>query len=507
MRKNTILLTIFMMVSKVLGILRESVLSYFYGAGIYTDAYNTANLIPTVAFGIVATGLVSTFIPIYSRIYLDDGEKRADEYLNNIMNIIFVLTIILTGLGLMFTEELVWIFAKGFTGKSLEVTVMFTRVSLFAILFTGIFNIMNGYHQYHNRFLVSPISGFIMNFVIITSIIISGKTSPLALAYGITIAAAAQALFSYLVARNKAGYKFKLQFDLKDPYLKPMLVMAVPIILGSSINHINTIIDRRIASDLMTGAISILNYGSKISDSIYGLFVTTITTVMYPTLTKQAASNDLDSMKKTVIKIMTMVFIIIIPLVIGLMTLADPVTNLFYGRGEFKKNPAALVLTSQTLFFYAIGTVGYSLRDVLTRTFYAMHDSFTPVISGIIAVAVNLGLNLYFAPRYGVPGLALATSLSALVSVALLYVSLHRKLPGIGLKQFTISAMKTLFSGLLMALLVYLVYYKAGSIISSSTIRLFVSVAVGAVTYIGTMYFMKIPEFDETLDIILSKIK
>lgn len=507
MRRNAILLTIFMMISKVFGIIRESVLAFFYGTTSYADIYFTASLVPNVVFGFVATGLVSTFIPIYSRIMHHEGQERADEYLDNILSIVFVLTIALTALGLIFTEELVTIFAKGFTGEVFDTTVQFVRISLFAILSNGVFSIFNGYQQYHNRFLVAPVSGFLMNFIIITSIIVSARTAPIVMAYGLVIASIAQALLSYFIARSKSGYKFKPGINFNDKYLKPMLVMAVPIILGSSINQVNTVIDRRIASTLMTGAISTLNYASKISDSIFGLFVTTITTVMYPTLTKQAAREDYDSLQATVTKIMNMVVLIVIPSTVGLMVLSKPVVNLFYGRGAFANDPQSLAVTSSVLFFYSIGIIGYGLRDVLTRTFYSLQDSLTPVISGVIAVVTNIIFNLILAPLMGVPGLALATSISAIVAVIVLYYNLHRKIKGISLRKFLNSAIRITFASLVMGVLVYFSYSLLDGANLNYKISLFGSVTIGVLTYLVVMHFMNVPEYDDTLDIVKKKLR
>ncbi|CAM3562916.1 murein biosynthesis integral membrane protein MurJ [Erysipelothrix urinaevulpis] len=507
MRKNAILLTVFMMISKVFGIIRESVLAYFYGRTAYADIYFTASLVPTVLFGLVAAGLVSTFIPIYSRVLHNDGEKKANEFLDNVLSIVFVLTLLFTAVGLIFTEELVFVFAKGFKGDVFTTTVAFVRVSLFAILFNGVFSIFNGYQQYHNRFLVAPVAGFILNFFVITSIIISAHTNPIVMAYGLVFAAAGQAIFTYWIARSKSGYKFNPGINLQDEYLKPMLIMAVPIILGSSINQVNTLIDRNIASGLMTGAIATLNYASKISDSIYGLFVTTITTVMYPTLTKQSAKGDFTAMKETVNRIMNTVVIIVMPSMIGLMVLAVPVVDLFYGRGEFAKDPMALSITSATMFFYAIGIIGYGLRDVLTRTFYALHDSMTPVISGFIAVVINLILNLILAPRMGVPGLALATSISAITAVIILYISLYRKIPGIGLRKFLWSAIKITFAAVVMGVVVHFVYKLLLTTGINSKIILFASAGLGAIVYAVIMMFMNVPEYDDTLLLIKKKLK
>lgn len=493
------------MISKVFGMVRESILSFYYGSSAYADVFFTASSIPNVIFAFFAAGLVTTFIPIYSRIMHEKGEERANKYLNNILSLLFVVALFVTSLGLIFTEELVQLVANGFEGETLVTAISFVRITLFAVLTNGIFSVFNGYQQYHNRFLVDPINGFIMNFVIISAVVISARTQPIVMAYGVVIASIAQAAFTYFVARLKGKYRFEPGINLQDEYLKPMLLMAGPIIIGSSIFQVNSVIDRRIASTLATGAIATLNYASKISDSIYALFVVTITTVMYPTLNKQAAKGDFESLQKTVANIMNTVVLLVAPATIGLMVLSEPVTQLFFGRGA-GADPVSLARTANVLFYSSIGIIGYGLRQVLTQTFYSLQDSLTPVISGVITVILNIILNLLLAPRMGVAGLALASSISAITGVITLYIQLSWKVKGIPLGVFVKTSLKIIFAALIMGVVVHFTYVFVASYNFHYIVPFGLSVSLGVVVYAFVMNYMRVPEFDDTLQIFKNKI-
>lgn len=506
MRRNAILLTIFTMISKLIGMIRESILSFYYGTSQITDIFFITSSIPNVVFGLISAGLVTTFIPIYSRISHRDGRERADSYLDNILNLIFILALLVTSLGLIFTEELVKFVASGFEGQVLVMAVRFTKVTLFAILGNGVFSVLNGYHQYYNRFLIGTIGGFFVNFIIITSIIISVKTDPIAMAFGIVVASIAQMVFTYTIANKRSGYKLKIGINFNDKYLKQMLIMAGPILIGSSITQINGIIDKRIASTLASGAISTLNYASKISDSIYSLFVVTITTVMYPTLNKQAAKGDFDSLKNTVTKIMIIVVLIVIPSTIGLMILSFPTTKVFFGRGAGGSH-LSIERISSTLFFSSLGIIGYGLRMVLIQTFYSLQDSATPVVSGIITVVVNLILNLLLAPKMGVPGLALATSISTILGVIILYYQLFNKIEGIPLFRFLKSFLKISFASLIMGFVVYFSHRFLEVFDFFYIIPLCLAVILGVSSYLFMIHFMDVPEFDDTIKILKKKLK
>ncbi len=507
MKRNAALLFVLLVISKLLGIVREVFLGYYFGANIYTDAYLISSRIPNVIFGFVAAGLVSTFIPIYSKIVLREGEKRAEKYLDNLLTLVFIVSLILVGFGLMFTEELVKINALGFKGKALEVAVEYVRITLFAMLANGVVNIFSGYQQYNGRFYVGPIGGFVMNITVILSIIISSKTSPKVLAYGLVVAALFQLIATYFIALTKGGYRYKPTINLKDEYLKPMVVMALPIIFGSSINQINTVIDGAFASTVGTGAISILNYSSKISASIHSLFVASLTTVMYPTIIKQASKNDYEGLKLTIVEIMNMISLLVIPATIGLIVLSDPVVKLFYGRGAFADDPVSLALTASALAFSSVGLIGVSIKDVLVRAFYSLHDSLTPVISGIISVVINVLLNFLLAPKLGIGGLALATSISSLVGMAILFVSLNKKIVGIISLDMFYTIIKVSVSSLIMGAVVFFVYKLLAAVKVYYIIALILSILSGVLVYVISIYILKVDEFMDLLLIIKKKLR
>lgn len=505
MKKNAFLLFIFLLISRFLGLIRESFLSAYYATTYVADAYVAASQIPNVIFAIISAGLVSTFIPIYSRIINKEGEERAENYLNNILSLVFVFTIIVIGLGLIFTEELVSLLRPGFKDQQLLLTIKLLKITLFALLFNGVGNILNGYQQYHDRFLVAPVGGFLMNFVVITSIIISAKTDLLVLAYGLVIAALAQLLVTYFVARSKSSYRFKPGINLKDPYLKPMLLMAMPIILGSSIGQINATVDGAFASNLGVGASSTLNYASKISGAVYGLFVSSITTVMYPTIIRQASAGKIEEMKVTMVKILNSIAIIIVPATVGLIVLSKPVVNLIHKRGSMTE--AEVILIASVLVFLSLGLIAQSLKDVMVRTFYSLHDSMSPVFSSVITVGTNIILNIILVPTMGVKGLALATTISGFVGFIALFIVLNRKINGIPMRELLITFGKILFASIIMGVVAHFGYDILISINLDYKLALFGSAGVAAALYAGILYFMKIEEFDELWEMAFSKIR
>lgn len=507
MKKSAVVLFILMIISKFLGIIRESVMFSYYGAGTIADVYVTSSGIPNILFGIIAGGLISTFIPIYSRVHQREGEERASQFMNNTLTVIFFITLVFLVIGLFFTEELVLLNAQGYEGEKLAMTVDFTRITLFALLTNGVFSIFSGYHQHEGRFYVAPVTGFFLNFVVISSIIVSSAyAKPIIMAYGLVLGSLFQLLFASIIALTKGKHKYKFTFNLKDEYIKPMIAMALPIIFGSSITQINTLIDRTIASTLFDGSVAVINNASKISDAVFSLFVSSLTTVMYPTIIKQANKKEYTELKSTITEIMNIISIIVIPATIGVLILAEPVVNLFF-RKEGADAAIALYNIKIALMGAIIGLFAISIKDVLVRTFYSLNDSKTPVYSSIVSIILNVILNLVLKPYLGVAGLTLATSISTYIGTLILYLALNKRLQGLQTKRLLKTVGKIFAASMFMGVAVFFVHRYLNTLEMRGIVNLFASIGIGGIVYLSGLWIMKVPEFFDIIDLAKEKLR
>lgn len=505
MKKSAAVIFILSVLSKLFGIVRETVMFYYYGTGAINGAYIVASGIPNILFGIIAGGLISTFIPIYSRVLEKEGKDRATRFMNNTLTMIFFITVIFLIFGLIFTEELVHLSAKGFEGDVFDLTVKFTRVTLYALLTNGVYSIFTGYHQYEGRFYAAPVSGFFLNFIVIGSIFVSAKTDPIVLVYGIVGGSLLQLLFSLFVAMFSGKYKYKVVFDVKDQYIKPMIIMAMPIIFGSSISQINNLIDRTIASSISMESVTVVNNASKISGAVFNLFVTSLTTVMYPTVIRQANRKEFGDLKNTITEIMNIISIIVLPATIGVIVLSGPIVSMFFNI-DGNSLPHDLLNIQYALIGATVGLFAMSIKDVLIRVFYSLNDSLTPVIASAIAVVINISLNLALAPVLGAPGLTLATSISALVSMVILYLILNKRLQGLHTRRLIKTVIKISIASVLMGIVVFAVDLL-GSKVFSNTLSIIVSVSAGGLVYLAAIYALKVPEFFDVLNMVKVKLK
>ncbi|CEK32902.1 virulence factor MviN,hypothetical protein,integral membrane protein MviN,MviN-like protein [[Clostridium] sordellii] len=506
--KSAFWLMVVTMLSKVLGFAREIVLGYFYGTSAYSDIYITAMNIPLVVFAAIGTALATTFIPLYHEALEEGGEKRALRFSNNILSIVSILSILLAILGYIFAEPLVKLFAMNFTGGKLELTIYFVRVMIIGILFIGLSNIMTSYLQIKGDFTIPGMIGFPNNIIIIISITMSAIMKNIdILAVGGLLGMVSQFLFQVPFA-IKRGYKFKPVINLKDKYLKKMLWLVLPVFVGVAVSQVNTMVDRSLASGLGDGVITALNNANRLNGFVLGLFIATLGAVIYPTLSKLSTENNQEKFAESVATSVNCVNLVSLPTTVGAIVLATPVVRILFQRGAFDERSTALTATA--LVFYSVGMVGVGLRDILGKVFYSLKDTKTPMINGIIAVILNIVLNISLVKVMGHGGLALATSLSAIICILLLFGSLKKKIGYYGQDKIKSTFLKSLISSLIMGVVTYFIYKFLSGMLGlgfiQEAISLGVSVAIGAIVYAILVVALKVEETDMLIDMIKKKI-
>lgn len=485
--------------SKFFGFFRDITLSYFYGASNISDAYLVSQLIPMSLLEFVGLGLLAGYIPIYNTIENKYGTQKSNLFTNKIINLVLLISTVLVLLGLVLTENIVKIFAMGFEGETLELAVSFTRISIFGIYFVTLGYVFRGFLQVKNKFITPTLTGYPLNVIIILSIAISFWTSNIILAVGSLFAIASQLCilipFSY-----KEGFRFKFTLDFKDDDIKQLFRLAFPMMIGISVNQFNIVVDRTLASQIVEGGISALNYANRLNFFVQGIFVLSITTVMYPMISKMVANGDMKGLRRTLSEAIGGISLLVVPATIGAIVFSEQVITLLFGRGAFTYE--AILMTSTALAFYSIGMIGFGLREVLSRAFYSLQDTKTPMINASIGMILNVILNIVFSKYLGIGGLALATSISAIFTTVLLFISLRKKIGPFGMKQISISFLKILFASLVMGLLSKLSFNYLTATLSQN-LSLLLAIGVGAVSYFVIIYFMKI----EDVDVIVGAIK
>ena len=500
--QSALMISIFTLISKGLGFLREVMIASKYGSGIETDTYFVAMTATVIIMGTLGSALNTTLIPIFSEIRGKGGKKAQRKHLNNILNIVVFITIILAILAFIFSPLLIKILAKGFEGEQFDAAVRLNRIGLPIIIFLGITYVFSGYLQSNQIFGPYAIMGIPYNFVFLIYLIFFSDGMPISILMLVSVAASSTQFLIQVPAVRHTGYRYSLNVNLFDPYIKKALILVFPVLIGSAVRQINAVIDKTLASELVEGSISALTYSNRISDMVITVFVMAITTVVFPMLSKAFSQGDNSEIKKIFNEGVNIILLITVPATIGMMLLSKPIVYLFFERNAF--DSTATAMTSSALFYYSVGLIGSSLRMILNKVFYSFQDTKTPMINGAIAVILNVVLNLLFIRFMAHDGLALATSISAIFTAVLLFVDLRKKMGPIGLKGMLITFLKVFFAALIMGIVVYIIYFKLGSLIATNKflelIMLLISIGIGALVYFLLCMAFKVEEVSKIIN-------
>lgn len=477
-----ILITI---ISKILGFSRDLVLSYYYGATNISDAYLIATTLPVTLFAFVGTAITSSYIPTITDIKEDKDKNKFNSLLFTILISVCLFIVVIVNL---FPSYVIKLFASGFDGDVLELSVSILRVNIFNVLFSGIIFLFVAFLNYKQKFLVTVARSIPFDISIICSIILSYYTNSIdILSYGLIISIVFEFLF---ILPSVIKNKYKLEkFSKSDfNYVKNMLIIALPAILSSALNEINAVIDRSIASNIAEGAVSALTYASRILSAIISIFITSLITIVYPKLVENYSRGDNDTYIENITKTTNDINFFTVPLFAGFMILSSNLINVLFGRGNFSVE--AENLTSNTFLMYAISIFFCGLRELYTMVFYSQKKIKIPILISIISLLLNIILNFILAKFIGVPGLALATSISTIVSaVIMLCIVLKFKL--INYKSIFINFIKVFTSAILMSIVLLLGKLFLPQIISNNILILVTCVLLGFMVYLVSNILLK----------------
>ncbi|MDR0880537.1 MAG: murein biosynthesis integral membrane protein MurJ [Clostridioides sp.] len=494
------------MLSKVLGFGRQLVLTYFYGTGKVSDVFIATINIPGLIIAIIGSAIATTFVPLYFKEKEAGGDEAALKFTNNVLNICYVIAIVIAIFGLVFTRQFVTLFSPGFVDQpdKFKLAVNFTRILISGVLFISGSKVFSSYLQVNNSFAIPSLIGLPYNIIIITSIVISGVTDKLyILPIGALIAMASQLVFQLPFAA-KHKFKYKPYLHIKDESIVTMFKMMAPMLLGVSIGQINIFVDRALASGLSEGKLSALDCASRLNDFVIALFVTSIVTVIYPKMSKLKNRNDNAGFLDTVVTSANFVILVVLPIAVGFIILAEPIVRILFQRGKFDAYSTQITVIALRLF--ALGLVATGVRDILYRAFYTLSDTKIPMINSSIALIFNIVLNLILIKPFGHAGLAFSTSLATVVTVVLLFFSLKKKIGSFGGSKIIKTGIKSAVGSAVMGFVAYFLYNWIHTALGSGLIKEILSVSVatvvGAVIYLGIITLLKVREVDMLFDMV-----
>lgn len=427
--------------SRILGLVREQAIAILFGAGNATDAFNVAFRIPNLLRDLFAEGAMSaSLVPTFTRARLEEGERRAWRVAGLVFRVLFITVGILSLLGIFFAHQLVSLYASAFKnvpGKY-ELTVEMTRIMFPFFPWVALAAALMGILNACGFFFLPAFSSALFNLSsVLVGVILSQFVWPRmgwsvppieGMAIGVLVGGVVQALCQ-LPSIYRAGYRWRVKEPEEpswwlDPALRRMLWMMVPGTVGLAATQVNILINTILATSQGPGAVSWLSYSFRLMQFPIGVFGVSLGSATLPRISALWVQRDLQGVQQTLNKSLRQVFAINLPASAGLAFLGYPIIQLIFEYGRFTSEDSRH--TALALAMYAIGLPAYSAVKVLVPACYAFGNTRIPVISSMIAVAVTVTLNLLMVRHWGYWGLALGTSVGALLNALFLLYSIRQ---------------------------------------------------------------------------------
>lgn len=485
-------------ISRALGLLREMVISHQFGTGGDLDAYLAAFRLPDILFQLVAGGaLASAFVPTFAACLAQDEEAGAWRLASSIINLVSLVTTTLAALAALLAPWLVrTVIAPGFDPTRQALTVSLMQLMLVTPLIFGVSGVVMGILNARQHFLLPALAPILYNLGIITgAITLAPSLGVRGLAWGVVVGALGHLLVQ-MPGLVRHGMRYTPILGLRDPNVHEVGRLMLPRMLGLAAVQINFLVNTILASGLVAGSLSALNYAWLLMLLPQGIFAQSVATAAFPTFSAQAARGRRDEMRSTLAATLRAVLYLAVPATVGLVLLRKPLVALIFERGAFGTTSTHMV--AWALAFYALGLPAHSVVEIVVRAFYALHDTRTPVAVGVAAMGLNIALSLGFIAAFralGWPphgGLALGNALATTAEMAALLVLIHKRLVGLEGRQMAASLARigvaAAAMGAVVAALAWLLADASAGLVGG------LAIAAGAATYVGTSLLLGAPE-------------
>ena len=449
---------ILFVLSRVTGLLREVIIGNQFGTSAELDAYLAAFRVPDILFQLVAGGaLGSAFIPTFAQYWAKsdvDHAQQAWQLFSRTLNLVVLILTLLAAAAAFWAEPLMaWVIAPGFDPAQQQLAAALMRPMLLSTVIFGASGLIMGALNALQHFLLPAVAPVLYNVAIIAGAWFLGpQLGVRALVVGAVSGAVAHLLVQLpALWQRRARYSFGL--SLVDPGVREVMRLMGPRVLGLLFVQLHFLVNTILASRLSPGSLSALNYAWLLMLLPLGIFAQAIATVIFPTFATQVATGQRDAMAASFALILRLVIFLTLPAAVGLWVLDVPLVRVLFEHGEFTARSTELVVFA--LHFYALGLVSHAIVEIGVRVFYALHDTWTPVVVGVGAMALNVLLSFALVGALQHGGLALANTLATTLEMILLLVLLQRRMGGLEVAALSISLARSGAAAAVMALVVW----------------------------------------------------
>ncbi|MDX9864131.1 MAG: murein biosynthesis integral membrane protein MurJ [Anaerolineaceae bacterium] len=427
-----------MVLSQLMGLLAKTLTARAFGTGLESDAIFAANRFSEIIFNLVAGGaLGSAFIPTFTGLLVNEKRKEAWRLASSIANLMLLVMTVIAALSAIFAPWIVRnILALGFDAETSALTTQLMRIQLLSSVIFGLSGLLMGILNAHQSFLLPALApAFYQLGWVFGALFVAPRYGVYGMSWSIVAGACMHLLVQLpaLFRLPERAYHFSL--GLKMPAVREVGRLMAPRLLGVGVVQLNFLLNTNLASLMPQGSYTGITLAFPIMLMPEIAIAQSIAIAALPTFSAQVARGRKDHMRTSLAASLRGALLLAIPASVGLVLLRQPVVALLYQRGEF--GPESTAIVAWALLWYAAGLVGHSVVEIISRAFYALHDTKTPVVVGILTMGLNLVLSLLFTRLFNIigwmphGGLALANSLATFLEMICLLIIMRRRLEGI----------------------------------------------------------------------------
>lgn len=422
--KNSIIVLALIALGKGLSFIRDILVSYYFGATGNTDAYFAANNIPSLLYTALISSYLVLLIPTYKNIQEKFGDIAANKFGSSLINFILIGSTTLSVIGFFSMEYLIKLVAPGFNTETYNLAINLGKILVLSFPFSGVVLVLANISNANKKYYATQITPVFSALIVIIGLYFFAPV------YGIyTLASFGVIAFVFQlfiqIAISKKHFKYSVNTAVFSKEIKKMTILALPILLGFSIDQINLLVNSIICSSLPTGNLSALTYAQRLQFTLMGTVSTAVITVVYPLMSELVAKNNKEQLMQLINKSIRCVFLIVLPIALFFSINSELIIQVVFHRGSF--NDTAVLLTSKVFFFYAINVLILSIREFVLRVFYVYENTKQPLISSGLSITVNIILSLILVRFLGVEGLSLANLIATLFSLLILLWFLNKQ--------------------------------------------------------------------------------
>lgn len=502
---------------QIAGLIRGVLVAREFGASPELDAFFAANRVSETLFLLVAGGaLGSAFIPTFTGLLAKDEKDSAWRLASALANAVTLTLSLLAALIALFAPQVVrFALAPGLSAdpELFALTISLLRIQLISAVLFGLGGLIVGVLNAHQIFLVPALTPALYQLgIIFGAVALAPSMGIYGLAWGVVIGAVL-----YLILQLPSLYKLlkghwslvTLSLGLHDSNVRQVIFLMGPRLVGVAVVQLNFWVNIWLASQMAPGSVSGLSYGFSLMLMAQAVIAQSVAIAAMPTFSAQHALGRQDEMRFSLASSLRGVILLALPASVGLMVLREPIISLLYQRGEFSERSVQIV--AWALLWYAAGMLGHSIMEILTRAFYAQHDTGTPVVIGTAAMLLNVFFSVLFSRMFATigwmphGGLALANSLATALEATALFVMMRKRLNGIEGGHILRGAIPSLAAATGMGLTLFGILNAWSDF--SVWILVPVCVAIGGAVYFAVLWILRVPELGYIANGVMKRIR